>query len=105
MPLRELAVRFDLGELSKAPTSFDLARLDNLASAHLRALDGNELPRRALPYLEQAGLVAGEGAVDKQWRAAIMEVARGGVTHLSELPERVEFFCGNRSSPARCGSN
>lgn len=90
--LEELARRFDLEKVKRTPGFFDPARLEHLGRTVLRGLGGEELARRALPYLREAGLVGREGPVDTGRLSAIMEVSAGEAPCLAELVEQVEFF-------------
>lgn len=54
--ISEIAERFDAKRLSPSPSMFDMGKFIWLNGEHIRSLEDNELTRRCVPYLEEAGL-------------------------------------------------
>jgi glutamyl-tRNA synthetase len=89
----ELIAQFDLGGISRSPAVFDLDKLSWLNGVHIRLLTPDEFARRALPFLQAAGLVSetiDEVTRHHVERAVALEQER--VRTLAELPAATEFF-------------
>ena len=89
----ELVAQFDLGGITKHPAVFDLDKLSWLNGMHIRLLTPTEFARRALPFLQAAGLIPeklDEVTHHHVERAVALEQER--VRTLAELPAATEFF-------------
>jgi glutamyl-tRNA synthetase len=92
--LPELAERFSLEKLNKAPAIFDYKKLEWFNAQYIRMKDDEELARLALPYAEEAGLFGPSGGSAEQLRAfsAAMPLIRERVSFLREIPEKLSFL-------------
>jgi glutamyl-tRNA synthetase len=79
-----LVATFDVARVSRSAAVFDARKMEWMAGEHLRALDEEELVRRAEPFLRQAGLEF-TAAEARHWVAAF----RSHVSALGQLPGRV----------------
>lgn len=89
----ELIENFDLQRVSRSGGNFDEAKLDWMNGVYIRSLSRDELLAKALPFLQQAGLVRsipGEDELDYAKRALCLEQER--IRTLAEAPEAVRFF-------------
>jgi glutamyl-tRNA synthetase len=92
--LPELAERFSLEKLNKAPAIFDYKKLEWFNAQYIRMKDDEELARLALPYAEEASLFGPPGGSAEQRRAfiAAMPLIRERVSFLREIPEKLAFL-------------
>jgi glutamyl-tRNA synthetase len=91
---REELIRvFDLGGISRSPAVFDQDKLLWMNGIYIRKLTPAEFAGRALPFLQEAGLVpevTDAATMDYVREATALEQER--VKTLAELPEATEFF-------------
>jgi len=108
LSLTEIVGMFSLERVTKAPSVFDPEKLTWMNANYIRTLDRDELTRRCLPFLEQAGLVAPgladedpeavpappEGAVPSSFARAshIVGLEQERIQTLSEIVQATEFF-------------
>jgi len=86
--LKDLINEFDLAQVGKSPAIFDSSKLDYFNGFYIRKLPLGELAKRALPYLEEAGLVQKED--EKILKA--MALVQDRLKNLSEAPELTDFL-------------
>jgi len=84
----ELIEWFDLAHVSPSPSRFDAAKLRWLNQEHMKRLTSDELGRRFAPYLERAGLDAGQGPAP----ADVAELLRERVETLVEMADAAHYF-------------
>jgi glutamyl-tRNA synthetase len=95
--LEELAERFGLDKLNKAPAIFDYKKLEWYNGHYIRMKDDEELAALALPYARAAGLF-GPGAPaepsPEQRRAFIraMALIKERISFLHEIPEKIRYL-------------
>ncbi len=58
--MEEMVAAFDVADVNANPARFDLAKAEAINAEHLRRLDVDDLARRLVPYLHEAGLVEAE---------------------------------------------
>jgi glutamyl-tRNA synthetase len=93
--LRELAERFSLEKLNKAPAIFDYKKLEWYNGQYIRMKDDESLAALALPYAVESGLFGPEREPDAQeWAAftAAMALVKERVSFLREIPEKVDYL-------------
>ncbi len=90
LSMSELISNFNLEGLQKAPGVFDVQKLQWMNSFYIRSMPLAEIARRARIYFERAGFDL--GAHSEEWYHQVVEVVRGEVTLLSELPQAAHLF-------------
>ncbi len=90
LSIAELISTFNLEGLQKAPGVFDVQKLQWMNSFYIRSLPAAEIARRAQPFFEGAGFQLEKHSQD--WLVKVIEVIRGEVTLLSELPQAAQLF-------------
>ena len=83
--LDALVKAFDLTGISKSPAIFDKAKLDHFNAVYLRAMSPEDFAKAAEPYIRQS--VKGDFDV-----AAIAALLQARCEHLTDIPEKVDFF-------------
>lgn len=84
--------QFSLDRISNSPAVFDRERLDYLNGKTIRTMDLDDLLTRARPFLGQYDLH--QYGADKL--KMMLDIVREPVTTLSELPEAVIYFFGQK---------
>ncbi|MDR1239953.1 MAG: glutamate--tRNA ligase [Treponema sp.] len=96
--LEELAERFSLDKLNKAPGVFDYKKLEWYNGQYIRAKTSGELAELALPWAVEAGLFnngakgAGPSAEERERFAAAMPLIRERLTLLGEVPGKLGYL-------------
>jgi len=85
----ELVRLFDIKDVASSGAVFDLAKLEWLNQAYIKAMDGARLARLARPFVERAGLAV---TLDDTRLAAAMETLRERAKTLVELVEVGRFY-------------
>ncbi len=86
LSVKEMIEQFDVDRLNAAPAVFDETKLRWFNAHYLRALPHDELWRRTLPFLEQAGL---KFPNDTAWIDRALSVMK---TSMETLADAVELF-------------
>jgi glutamyl-tRNA synthetase len=94
----ELAWRFSLDKLNKAPAVFDYKKLEWYNGQYIRMKSDEELAALTLPYAVSAGLF-GEADAAGVYIAA-MPLIRERLTFLHEAPEKLRYLFGEPEVPA-----
>ena len=92
--LDELARRFSLEKLNKAPAVFDYKKLEWYNGQYIRMKSDEELAALCLPFAIDAGLFGG-GEPTAQQRAvftAAMPLVKERLVFLSEVPEKIAYL-------------
>ncbi len=90
--MEELIDRFSVESLSGSPAVFDDKKLLWMNGHYIRSADIDRITKLCIPYLEGAGY----GGVDfERWKKIIL-VTRDYLSTLSEIPEHVGIFFGER---------
>jgi glutamyl-tRNA synthetase len=102
--LEELAARFSLDKLNKAPAIFDYKKLEWHNGQHIRMKSGEELAALALPHSIAAGLFGPPGtepdAEQRSAFAAAMPLIKERLTFLSEAAEKLRYLFSDPAIPA-----
>jgi glutamyl-tRNA synthetase len=102
--LEELAQKFSLDKLNKAPAVFDYRKLEWYNGQYIRMKTDGELAALAMPYAVEAGLFGksgGEGnAEDRAAFTAAMPLIRERVSFLSEIPGKLAYLFREPPVPA-----
>lgn len=88
--LDELLQAFSIQRLGKSPAKFDLKRLQWLNGQHMRMLSVEELTRRALPLLDDAGL--DYSSKSEEWLARMVGICQEKLRTLNEIVTYTDFF-------------
>ena len=83
--LEELSRIFDMTGISKSPAIFDIAKLDHFNAVYLRAMTPEAFAEVASPYIRES--VKGDYDI-----AAIAALLQARCEHLTDIPEKVDFF-------------
>jgi len=101
--LDELAQRFSLEKLNKAPAVFDYKKLEWYNGQYIRMKSDEELARLCLPYAKASGLF-GTGSEPTQQQTAVftaaMPLVRERLVFLSEVPEKIAYLFSEPEVPA-----
>ena len=94
--LEELAERFSLEKLNKAPAVFDYKKLEWYNGQYIRMKSDEELAALSLPYAASAGLFGSPGqgpdkAQEKLYTAA-MPLVKERALYLTEIPEKLRYL-------------
>ncbi|MGB9837011.1 MAG: glutamate--tRNA ligase [Candidatus Saccharicenans sp.] len=93
LTLKELVKLFDLGRVSRSAAIFDYEKLYWLNRQHIKKLTAEEKLNLALPYLQEAGLVAGSPTEQqKEWLKKAVEILIEGLDKFSDLPKKFELL-------------
>ncbi len=90
LSLAELIEHFNLEGLQKAPGVFDVQKLQWMNAFYIRSMPLVEIAKRARPHFEKAGFHFEAHSDD--WFLKVIEVIRGEVTLLSDLPKAAQLF-------------
>ncbi|UCH35378.1 MAG: glutamate--tRNA ligase [Armatimonadota bacterium] len=89
----ELIEAFSIDGIGKAPSIFDITKLDWMNGHYIRSCDRERFTELALPYLIEAGLVGADpGCAERDQIGRVLALAQERVKVLSELPRLTEFF-------------
>ena len=84
--LDELVKAFDITGISKSPAIFDRAKLDHFNAVYLRNMAPEAFAKVAEPYIRQS-------VKDERYNVAdIAAVLQARCEHLTDIPEKVDFF-------------
>jgi glutamyl-tRNA synthetase len=102
--LEELAVRFSMDKLNKAPAVFDYKKLEWYNGQYIRMKTDEALAALALPFAAEAGLFGAKGdegnAEDRAVFTAAMPLIKERVSFLSEIPGKLGYLFGEPPVPA-----
>ncbi|GHU22681.1 glutamate--tRNA ligase [Spirochaetia bacterium] len=94
--LAELAARFSIDKLNKAPAIFDYKKLEWFNGQYIRAKTNEELALCAMPYAQSAGLFGNPDtqpdADQEKTFIAAMPLIKERVTLLSEIPAKIAYL-------------
>lgn len=96
--LDELVKAFDMTGISKSPAIFDRVKLDHFNAVYLRNLPADKFHEVALPYIRQS--VKGDFNT-----AAIAALLQARCEHLTDIPEKVDFFDALPAYDVECFTN
>ncbi|MDR1248412.1 MAG: glutamate--tRNA ligase, partial [Treponema sp.] len=102
--VKELAERFSLDKLSKAPAIFDYKKLEWYNGQYIRMKSDAELAELALPYSVAAGLFGPAGtepsAEQRGIFAAAMPLIKERMIFLTEAAEKLRYLFSDPAIPA-----
>jgi len=87
MPREEIIARFDLANVNRKGAHFDLAKCDWFNAQYIQQMPMERYRELTAPWLTKAGVALPPGQLD-----AVLALEKMKVTHLSEVPGRVDFF-------------
>nr|AGS51719.1 glutamyl-tRNA synthetase @ glutamyl-tRNA(Gln) synthetase [uncultured bacterium contig00037] len=91
--LDELARRFSLDKLNKAPAVFDYKKLEWYNGQYIRMKSDEELARLCLPYAIEANLFKDEPTVEqRKVFVASMALVKERLVFLGEVPEKIAYL-------------
>ncbi len=89
----ELIRYFDLSRVSPSPAIFDINKLNWISKHYVINYDPDKLFELALPYIKETGLLSDNiDEEKKRFLKAVVEIAKGYCSHLSEIKEHVDYF-------------
>jgi glutamyl-tRNA synthetase len=109
--LDELAARFSLSKLNKAPAVFDYKRLDWFNAQYIRAMTDEALAAAALPFAIDAGLFAANASIKSTPTAVppspvqralftgAMPLVRERAVHLTEIAPKLRYIFAEPAVP------
>jgi nondiscriminating glutamyl-tRNA synthetase len=90
LPLPELARRFDLAKVAHSAGVFDEDKLAWVNRHYLKMADPRRLTELAIPFLQNARMVAGPlSGAGRAWLDATVPALASSVDRLSQLPDRL----------------
>lgn len=102
--LEELAERFSLDKLNKAPAIFDYKKLEWYNGQYIRMMSDAELAKVSLPYAVEKGLFGvfgSEPSAEQQERfTAAMPLIKERISFLHEIPEKIAYLFSEPAIPA-----
>jgi len=88
-----LKANFSLDRISKNPAIFDVEKLDWMNGVYIREMPAEEFVRRALPWLEKAGLTDAEDLAERpEWFARLAPLVTERIKRLDEVAAKVAFL-------------
>jgi len=100
----ELARRFSLEKLNKAPAVFDYKKLEWYNGQYIRMMGDEELASLCLPFAIDAGLFGGAksepSARQREIFTAAMPLVKERLVFLSEVPEKIAYLFNEPEVPA-----
>jgi glutamyl-tRNA synthetase len=98
----ELAQRFSLEKLNKAPAVFDYKKLEWYNGQYIRMKSDEELAELCLPYAKASGLFQGEPSPQQHSVfIAAMPLVKERLVFLSEVPEKIAYLFNEPEVPAQ----
>jgi glutamyl-tRNA synthetase len=95
----EMIAAFDGSRISANPARFDLKKCEAINATHLRLLGTEDLAKRIVPFLAEAGLLRGDApdghlADDAEWKmlVAAVPLIRERMVILSDAPGMIGFL-------------
>jgi glutamyl-tRNA synthetase len=100
--LGELAQRFSLEKLNKAPAVFDYKKLEWYNGQYIRMKSDEELARLCLPYARASGLFGEDKPSPQQLSVftAAMPLVKERLVFLNEVPEKIAYLFKEPEVPA-----
>jgi len=102
--LEELAQRFSLEKLNKAPAVFDYKKLEWYNGQYIRMMSDEELAKLCLPYAIDAGIFGSTGSEPTAQQVKIftaaMALVKERLVFLSEVPEKITYLFNEPEVPA-----
>jgi glutamyl-tRNA synthetase len=100
--LAELAQRFSLDKLNKAPAVFDYKKLEWYNSQYIRMKSDEDLAELCLPFAIDAGLFGDGDPAPKQREVftAAMPLVKERLVFLAEAPEKITYLFNEPEIPA-----
>jgi glutamyl-tRNA synthetase len=95
----ELAQKFSLEKLNKAPAVFDYKKLEWYNGQYIRMKSDEELKALCMPYLIDSGLIDNSGKDEKKIIAA-MSLVKERLIYLNEVPEKIAYLFKEPEVPA-----
>jgi glutamyl-tRNA synthetase len=93
-PLQDLVRKFSLEKLSASPAAVNFSKLDHFNGVYIRDLPTEELGKRVLPFLENAGF-----QVEYNLLESIIPIVQERIRTLDEAVEMAGFFFQDNVEP------
>jgi len=88
LPLSRLIQEFDFSRMSKSAAIFDIEKLNWMNGWYIRNADLDRIVELSVPYLKKAGFPVS----DREYIRRVVEIARGYVDYLEQIPEQAKIF-------------
>jgi glutamyl-tRNA synthetase len=93
MSVEDIIRKFSVERISHSGAIFDIEKLNWMNGVYIRAMALDELLKRARPYMTQGQDLS---VYDDERLTMILEAVREPLTTLSDLPEAIAYFFGDR---------
>jgi glutamyl-tRNA synthetase len=91
--IEEMVAAFEIGDVNPNPARFDMKKAEAINAAQMRLLSTEEIGRRCVPYLAQAGLVADPPTAEQQQVLdAAMPLVAERINKLTESVDMLGFL-------------
>ena len=98
--MEELVEAFSFERVAKTGGIFDINKLNWVNGHHIRNCDIDVLTELTIPFLKEANYIDDEDVEDKySWIRAMVQTVQEGISHLSEIGDRVDMFFDNEITP------
>ncbi len=89
----EIIQRFTLEACSASPSVFDLTKAEWMNGEYMKAMSGEEIARRLLPYLQKQGLFEGNPAPERlAWLARVADLMKERAPLLTTFTTWARYF-------------
>lgn len=100
LSMDQLIEKFTFERVSKTGGIFDKDKLDWVNGHHIRDYDIDKLTILSIPYLIDSGYIDEKIANERyDWVKTVVITIQESISHLSEIPEKVEIFFNNKIEP------
>lgn len=90
---QELVQKFELERCQKSPAVFDVEKLKWMNGVYIRKLSAAALFERAIPYIEEAGLLKKPlNAEEKAYLEKALQLEQEKLVYLKDAPRLIDFF-------------
>lgn len=97
---KEAIAAFTLERVSKSPVAFDLNKLDWFNGVYIRRMDPEELARRCVSFLQEAGMLPDPCPAERfAYLTKIVPLVQPRLRTLAEAPELLDIFLLDRIEP------
>ena len=93
--LAEMAEIFEVERVGKNPARFDMKKLESINAEKIRGLTIDELTKRAIPFVERAGIAIESGSESTERKNLLfkaMPLIQERIVTLEEVPQYVRFL-------------
>jgi glutamyl-tRNA synthetase len=90
----EMVEAFDIGDVNPNPARFDMKKAEAINAAHMHLLPIDEMSRRVLPFLKEAGVISDPVSdADAKLLELAMPLVAERINKLTEAVDMLGFLC------------